>query len=147
VSRRRLSRHRTLVVVAFGEQDVVLTLPTGARFREAARSAIGELARRRGFSPCEGEQLETAVDRTLDLLLRHPGDGVRFRFGARAGDDITVEAERTAARPGNPAAPGDLPPAAVSEEVARFRSGVAGLVDAPEVDPGGARVRFCTRPR
>jgi len=131
--------------VGSGEQDVVLTIPAAARFRDAARSAVGELARRRGFSRRQGAQLETAVDRTLDLLLRHPGDGVRFTFGARPGGDLTVRVERTAAASGDPAAPRGSP-GALADEVARFRSGVAGLVDTPEVDAGGDRVSFRTRP-
>jgi hypothetical protein len=122
------------------DEQVVLVLPAGTRFGGAARSAVGELARRAAFSTREWSRLERAVDRTLDLLRRHPGDRVRLTFGGHT-QAISVQAELTTDR-GRPLDGGS---AASGAEVAQLRTDLAHLVDAPEVDGNGARVRFLTR--
>jgi hypothetical protein len=126
--------------VRSGDQQVVPTLPAGARFGIAARSAVGELARRAAFSAPQWARLEAAVDRTLDLLERHPGDRVRLTFGGHA-HAISVQAELTTER----ARPVGGRSDARRADVVRLRTDPADLVEAPEVDADGARVRFHAR--
>jgi hypothetical protein len=120
-----------------GEQQVVLTLPAGTRFGGAARSAVGALARRGGLGALQWARLEAAVDRTLHLMRRQPGDRVRLTFGGDHGRALSVHAELTTER-GRPLSAGSATPA----EVARFRAELTALVDGPEVDPEGTWARF-----
>jgi hypothetical protein len=119
------------------EQDVVLTLPTGPEFGDVARLAVSELARRRGFSPWEWEELETAVAHTLRLLhesigAASPTERVRFTFGLTA-EEIVVDTELT----------DQTGRSSMSDAAARhLHARLSVLVDHAEVDATTGRVRF-----
>jgi hypothetical protein len=118
--------------VGHDEQDVVLTLPTGPEFGDVARLAVSELARRRGFSPWEWEELENAVAHTLRLVRRSASDRVRFTFSLNA-EEFVVETELTDAIGRS---------ALADTDARRLRSELVALVDDADVDAATGRIRF-----
>lgn len=112
--------------------QIRLELPAEPGYGRVARIAATHLARRRGFSTRELEDLRTVVEEAVEMLgTGDPSATMRVDYSGDA-DTVVVDLSLLAE------AGADVPP----ERIERFAEMAADLVDDYTVESGSARVRF-----